>query len=198
MNDQAPFKEASQWGGRHLTSATSSVLEVGNYRGRAKESAWSSCKRLGLCLTGVGISQRSRQGISGRGNSSQRPGAGDECSIFGEPYAVGVEALSPEMGVMKEARLQGQVGWGHGRPPTAKGGVQVTPRALLSWNSSITDSLLRNMFPANLVEATFKQVSGFLGTVVGRASLGLAWLVSLPVSGGGMLQERVRGKDLDL
>lgn len=173
---------------------------VGNYRGRAKESAWSSCKRLGLCLTGVGISQRSRQGISGKGNSSQRPGAGDVCSIFGEPYAVGVEALSPEMGVMERGKTAGAGGVGSWKASTAKGGVQVTPRALLSWNSSITDSLLRNMFPANLVEATFKQVSGFLGNRgwAGRASLGLAWLVSLPVSGGGMLQERVRGKDLDL
>ncbi|XP_027457868.1 excitatory amino acid transporter 5-like [Zalophus californianus] len=35
----------------------------------------------------------------------------------------------------------------------------MTPRALLSWalNSPVTDSLPRNMFPANLVEATFKQ-----------------------------------------
>lgn len=39
-------------------------------------------------------------------------------------------------------------------------------KALLAWlwNSSMTDSLPRNMFPANLVEATFKQVSGSLGS----------------------------------
>lgn len=31
------------------------------------------------------------------------------------------------------------------------------------WNFSIADSLPRNMFPANLVEATFKQVSESMG-----------------------------------
>ena len=88
------------------------------------------------------------------------------------------------------------MGRGQGRPPLPK----EVFRALLSWNSSITNSLLRNMFPANLVEATFKQVSGFLGDGgwAGRASLGLACLISLPVSRGGMLQERGRGEDLDL
>ena len=90
---------------------------------------------------------------------------------------------------MERGKAAGAGGAGSWKASTAKGGVQVTPRALLSWNSSITNSLLRNMFPANLVEATFKQVSGFLGDGgwAGRASLGLAWLVSLPVSGGGML-----------
>ena len=101
---------------------------------------------------------------------------------------------------MERGKAAGAGGAGSRKASTAKGGVQVTPRALLSWNSSITNSLLRNMFPANLVEATFKQVSGFLGDGgwAGRASLGLAWLISLPVSRGGMLQERGRGEDLDL
>lgn len=46
------------------------------------------------------------------------------------------------------------------------------PRAGL-WSSSIADSLPRNMFPANLVEATFKQVSGSQSDGVGRP--GPAW-----------------------
>ena len=33
---------------------------VGSYRGRAKESVWSSCKRFGLCLTGKGIREVGR------------------------------------------------------------------------------------------------------------------------------------------
>lgn len=73
------------------------------------ESTWSSHRRLGLCLIEVGISQRSRQCISGRRNSGQRPGAGEVCSVFWEPYADGVGALSPGMGVV-------------GRSKTAQGG----------------------------------------------------------------------------
>lgn len=48
------------------------------------------------------------------------------------------------------------------------------PRTLLSWALELFNSSLpRNMFPANLVEATFKQVSGSLDNreVAGRASL---------------------------
>lgn len=97
------------------------------------------------------------------------------------------------MGRGKTAEAGGAGLW---KASTAKGGIQVTSRALLSWNSSIIDSLPRNMFPANLVEATFKQVSGSLGNGgwAGRATLGLARLVSLPVSGGGRLQGRGGGR----
>lgn len=65
------------------------------------------------------------------------------------------------------------MGLGHGKLPLP-GRCSDNPKgapALVPWNSSVADSLSRNMFPANLVEATFKQVSGSLGSGgVGRHS----------------------------
>lgn len=59
---------------------------------------------------------------------------------------------------------------------TCQGSAQMIPRTLLSWALEFFNSLPRNMFPANLVEATFKQVSGSLDNRgrAGRASLGPA------------------------
>lgn len=54
------------------------------------------------------------------------------------------------------------VGLGHGRPwlPREVFRWPRRPPCAGLWSPSIADSLPRNMFPANLVEATFKQVSG--------------------------------------
>lgn len=79
--------------------------------------------------------------------------------------------LSNGGGRMGRGEPAGEVGLGR---EGLEEDAQMIPRAFLSWNSSIPDSLPRNMFPANLVEATFKQVSGSPGDegVAGRASLG--------------------------